>query len=145
MAARNLEGLPVLLPDAFSNNRNVVIVAFQRDHQALVDSWLPFLEGVAANCPDFSFFEVPALKRIWAPARRFIDGGMAAAIGDPTVLRRTFTIYGDLGRLTRSLHLTTTSTIAIVLIDREGVIRWSGVGPFDPSTSDELTRALNHW
>jgi len=36
--ARNLEGVDVDLPDGFIGDRNVVAIAFQRNHQSLVDS-----------------------------------------------------------------------------------------------------------
>jgi hypothetical protein len=39
--ARDLEGRDVTLPDALEGDRNVVIVAFRRHHQDLVDSWVP--------------------------------------------------------------------------------------------------------
>ena len=51
LRARDLEGDDAWLPDAFAGDRNVVIVAFQRRHQALVDSWVPWLEDRAAEIP----------------------------------------------------------------------------------------------
>ncbi|MFY8239176.1 MAG: hypothetical protein ACOVK5_08050, partial [Ilumatobacteraceae bacterium] len=77
--ARNLEGLDVVLPSAFAGERNVVMVAFQRQHQDLVDSWVPWLEQQAAFDTGLRFYEIPTIGRLWAPARRFIDGGMASA------------------------------------------------------------------
>ena len=44
LRARNLEGLDVDLPAAFSGDRNIVVVAFLRNHQTLVDSWVPWFE-----------------------------------------------------------------------------------------------------
>ena len=35
--ARNLEGVDVDLPDGFIGDRNVVAIAFQRNHQSLVE------------------------------------------------------------------------------------------------------------
>jgi hypothetical protein len=77
LAARNLEGLDVRLPVAFAGERNVVIVAFQRKHQDLVDSWVPWLEEHAVADPGLCFYELPTIGRIWAPVRNMIDGGMA--------------------------------------------------------------------
>jgi hypothetical protein len=103
--ARDLEGRDVVLPDAFDGDRNVVIVAFRREHQGLVDSWIPWLEERAAHDPGLRFYELPTIARLWAPMRGFIDGGMATAIKDPTVLRRTLTVYGDRTRLTDPLGI----------------------------------------
>jgi hypothetical protein len=141
--ARNLQGLGVTLPAAFEGDRNVVVVAFTRDHQALVDSWLPWLEAQAAVDPGLRFYEVPTIGRIWAPVRNMIDGGMARAIKDPVVLQRTLTVYGDVNRLTRPLAVTDTSTIAVFLVDADGTVRWSGAGPFTDVSASALGDALH--
>jgi hypothetical protein len=141
--ARNLQGLGVTLPAAFEGERNVVIVAFKRDHQALVDSWLPWLEAQAAVDPGLRFYEVPTIGRIWAPVRTMIDGGMARAIKEPVVLQRTLTVYGDVNRLTRPLAIADTSTIAVFLVDAAGSVLWSGAGPFTDTSSASLGDALH--
>jgi hypothetical protein len=70
----------------------VVIVAFRRQQQELVDSWVPWLEARVADDPDFRFYELPMIGRKLAPMRRFIEGGTAAAIREAVVLRRTLTV-----------------------------------------------------
>ena len=142
VSARNLEGLDAELPGAFTGRRNVVLVAFRRDHQRLVDSWLPWFESEAADDPDLRFYEVPTIARIWAPARRFIDGGMAAAIKVPAVLQRTFTVYGDVSRVTGPLGLRDTSTVAVVFVDGEGRVRWKGRGGLSAESAAGLHDAL---
>jgi hypothetical protein len=141
--ARNLQGLGVTLPAAFDGDRNVVVVAFKRDHQALVDSWVPWLEAQAAVDAGLRFYEIPTIGRIWAPARNMIDGGMARAIKEPVILQRTLTVYGDLNRLTRPLAITDTSTIAVFLVDGDGTVVWSGAGPFTDASAAALSDALH--
>jgi hypothetical protein len=138
IAARDLQGKDVQLPAGFSGERNVVIIAFQRNHQSLVDSWVPWLEEQAAADTGLSFYELPTIGRMWAPARRFIDGGMAAAIREPVILQRTLTIYGDVTRLTRPLGIVDRSTISVLLVDATGSVRWQGWGAFDGATAREL-------
>ncbi len=140
--ARNLLGVDVQLPAAFEGAHNVVLIAFQRNHQSLVDSWVPWLEQQAAADPALRFYEVPTIGRIWAPARRFIDGGMASAIRVPEILRRTLTFYGNVNRVTQPLNIDDRSTIAVVLIDAEGKVGWSGKGGFDPILAADLAQAL---
>jgi len=142
LLARDLEGRDRWLPEAFSGERNVVLVAFQRRHQELVDSWLPWLEARSSQDAGLRFFEVPTIARIWAPVRNFIDGGMAAAIPDPAVRRRTLTLYGDLSRLTGPLQITDRQTITVLLVDRGGQVRWSGTGGYDETRAGELAVAL---
>jgi hypothetical protein len=120
----------------------VVIVAFRRHHQVLVDSWVPWLEARAQADPGLRFYEVPTIGRIWAPVRTMIDGGMARAIGDPVVLRRTLTVYGDVSRLTGPLGITNLETVTVLALDGLGSVRWSGTGGFEPSLAEELEAAL---
>ena len=142
-AARSLEGREVTLPEDFAGERNVVIVAFQRQQQRLVDSWVPWLEARAAIDPGLRFYELPTIGRKWAPVRRFIDGGMAAAIREPVVLRRTLTVYGDVRQVTTPLAIENRSTIALFLVDGSGTVHWSGSGGFDPVTAHSLEVALD--
>jgi len=140
--ARNLEGLDVALPGGFEGERNVVIVAFQRQHQELVDSWVPWLEERAAADPGLRIYELPTIGRRWVPFRRFIDGGMAAAIRDPVILRRTLTIYGNVSLVTRPLGIHDQSTIRIFLVDKSGAVRWCGHGGFAEPVAADLASAL---
>ena len=142
MSARNLEGLDVRLPAAFAGDRNVVMIAFQRQHQSLVDSWVPWLEQQASFDAGLRFYELPTIGRMWAPVRRFIDGGMAAAIRVPAILQRTFTIYGDVGRLTNPLGITDRSTITVLLVDARGKVKWQGNGGFTEDKAEALGVAL---
>lgn len=143
MQARNLEGLDVTLPDAFTGERNIVAIAFRRQHQTLVDSWARWFDEVAPSDPGLRFYEVPTIGRIWAPARRFIDGGMASAIRIPEILQRTLTYYGDVSRVTRPLGITNTSTITIVCVDRLGSVLWSTRGGYTPEHALELEAVLS--
>ncbi len=140
--ARNLEGLDVDLPDGFVGDRNVVAIAFQRQHQSLVDSWVPWFEEHAAVDPGLRFYELPTIGRIWAPVRNFIDGGMAAAIREPVILQRTLTVYGDVNRVTRPLGIDDRSTITLLLVDGSGHVHWRGAGGFTAPLADELETAL---
>jgi len=142
LRARNLEGLDVDLPAAFSGDRNIVVVAFLRNHQTLVDSWVPWFEQQAASDSGLRFYELPTLGRIWAPVRRFIDGGMAAAIREPVILQRTFTIYGDLDRVTEPLAIYDRSTIAVFCVDRLGQVLWRGAGGHSEQLAGELEAVL---
>jgi hypothetical protein len=80
LAARDLDGRAVALPAGLPGDWNVVIVAFRREQQDLVDSWVPWLDQRAAADPRLGFAELPAIGLRWQPARSVIDGGMAAAI-----------------------------------------------------------------
>jgi hypothetical protein len=146
LLARNLEGLEVELPAAFDGHLNVVAIAFRRDHQTLVDSWVPWFDQQAAIHPGLRFYEVPTIGRVWAPVRNFIDGAMASAIREPVILQRTLTVYGDVSRVTTPLGIEDRSTIAVVLVDHTGQVLWLGHGGFSETLARDLETAMadNH-
>jgi hypothetical protein len=81
--ARNLNGRRLALPAGFAGVRNVVIVAFPRWHQPLVDAWFPVLHLLLAAYPDLRAYELPMIASGYRLVRPVIDGGMAVAIPDP--------------------------------------------------------------
>jgi hypothetical protein len=143
LRGRNLLGQDVTLPDAFEGARNVVMVAFQREQQDLVDSWVPTLAAAAASDPELRFYEIPVIGSLFAPARRFIDGGMATAIGDREVLARTITVYGPVNAVTKPLGIRDRSTITVFLLDRDSRIEWSSSGGWSADSEADLRRHLN--
>jgi hypothetical protein len=80
LAARDLEGRSLDLPDAFLGASNVVVVAFRREQQAMVGSWVAWWETIAADYPSLGCFEIPVIATRWSPARAVIDGGMAQVV-----------------------------------------------------------------
>jgi hypothetical protein len=142
LAARDLDGREVALPAALPGERNVVLIAFRRDQQKLVDSWVPWLEQRAATDAGLGFVELPVIGLQWGPARPAIDGGMAAAIRDEATRRRTLTVYTDVRRVTALLGIEDRSTIWLFLVNRAGQVRWRGSGGLDPATAASLDTAL---
>ena len=142
LSARDLDGHDVTLPAGLPGDWNVVIIAFQRQQQELVDSWVPWLEDRAAATPWLRFAELPAIGLQWRAARQVIDGGMSAAIRDQQARQRTLTVYTDLRRVTAPLGISDRNTIWLFLVDRAGQVRWHGSGGRDPVTAASLAEAL---
>jgi len=142
LSARDLEGRDLDLPSAFSLPLTVALIAFDRHQQTLVDSWMPWLEQQMTSHEGLAVVELPTIARRWAPFRPVIDGGMAASIKIPAILQRTWTIYGDVRKVTKPLNITTRSTIALVLVERGGAVLWQGSGPLREDTASQLEAVL---
>lgn len=140
--ARSLERERYDLPGEFEGRRNVAVVAFRREQQQLVDTWLPFLLALEAEHEDLRVYEIPTISQRWAPARWFIDGGMAVGIADREACARTLTSYTDVGRVQRALGLRDGETIATVLTGRDGRIAWMTTGEFTKRVGEDLSAAL---
>lgn len=153
LQARNLEGRTFNLPEDFAGDLNIVLVAFERWHQAVVDSWLPAVETLMARHPRLALYEIPVLSSHYRLMRPFIDGGIAASLHH-RARQRTLTAYTDRGRVVHALELPNHHTVAILLVDRQGRILWRSSGWYDPNEAamlehvlevDPLTSIYYHW
>ena len=87
--AANLEGKRFQLPNDLVGDVNIVIIAFKREHQELVDQWFPFLTILVKNNPRLAFYELPTLNSSYLLIRWMINGGMRSGISDKEARERT--------------------------------------------------------
>lgn len=128
-----------------------MIVAFQRWQQPRVDRWIA--RAVAAGIPPttrgatglvrVAVVELPVLSTAWRPARRFIDGGMTAGIGDPDVLARTITVYTDVAAFQRSLRIPGSDDVHAFVVTRDGAILARGRGDPGDAAWDVIVSTLH--
>ena len=130
------------LPGDLEGELNLLAIVFHRGHQKDVDTWIPLFRELESEVPGLAGYEIPTISGSWRPLRRFIDGGMKAAIPDPLTRRRTVTVYGDVGKVTDGLGLPDRDRIAVVLIDRQGEVLWMARGPLEGDPPIELREAL---
>lgn len=140
--ARDLEGDRYTLPDGLPVGRRLVLVAFRRWHQILVDGWKSRLPSLERDNPDLTVWEVPALGRRYRAARPYIDGGMRAGIIDEDVRLHTLTAYTDLRALLGELAIPDTETVHVYLLGGDGEILWSGDGEADGDKIQSLDAVL---
>jgi hypothetical protein len=143
LAARDLEGRALGLPEAFTGGANVVVVAFRREQQSVVDTWVTWFEAIAAQHPTLRCYEVPVIATRWSPGRRVIDGGMAQAVRAQEARRRTLTVYTDVRRVTDALAITDTSTVTVTVVDGDGWVRGRTTGPAGGSAGADLLATLD--
>jgi hypothetical protein len=138
----NLEGERFVLPSGFKGALNVVLVAFQREQQDDVDSWMPFLKTLGASGRDLRVYELPTLGRRYRMMRPIIDGGMRRGIPDRGVREATVTLYIDKTPFRESLQLRDENRIYALLVDRQGRVHWRAEGRFDERAGAELARRI---
>lgn len=132
LRVRDLEGVDYVIPDDLPGGPHVIILAFQRRHQAIVERWTRPLEAVAGRHPGTEVWEVPSISSGYRLFRSSIDGGMRAGIPSSNVRRHTLTAYTDLRALAKALQLDSLKTVHVFVVDCGGSIRWHGEG--DPSS-----------
>jgi hypothetical protein len=140
--ASNLNGRPFNLPADLEGERNLVIVAFQRHQQALVDSWSPAIADLLARHADLRFYELPVISRGNPLFRAWLDDAMRAGIHDQSAREHTITLYLDKAAFRQALELPHEGTIYALLLDRTGRVLWRGHGEHTPQLTGELEQVL---
>jgi hypothetical protein len=132
----------VTLPPGLEGELNLVLVAFQRWHQDLIDGWLPAIAQIEAGHPGLRHYELPVLPHMGLLSRTFINEGMRAGIPDHGTRASTITLYVDKAQFMKALELPGDHTIYVFLLDRGGNILWRAAGAFDAAKGLEMADAV---
>lgn len=130
------------LPDDLEGDVNLLFVAFRMRHQRDVDRWLTELGDVETSHEGLAVYEVPLLVRYPSFYRRWIDDGMRSGIPDPRTRSRTVTVYTNRRRFLDEVGLADESEILAVLLDKEGRMVWTHVGPETQEALHDLSATL---
>ncbi len=132
----SLAGTKESIPETCRGKVTLVAVAFLRESQGQLDSWLnPFYEKFGKR-DGFMFYEIPMISSGYKFMRFVIDGGMRGGI--PSFKHKhVVTMYGDVEKYLTALHLDPRYGYAF-LLDREGVIRFQSQGTATEQLLQEL-------
>jgi len=142
ITGETLTGRRLELPGEFEAPLTLVFVAFRRDQQPDVDSWLGVAADLEADYPDLRYYELPVISRLYAPAKFVIDGGMRVGIPDRAVRERTVTVYTDKATVRRALDIGDEDDIHAFLLDREGRIYWRAMGSRSDADAADLRETV---
>jgi hypothetical protein len=140
VVGRNLEGLEFRLPRDFGGAVNLVLVAFRREQQALVDTWLPPAAALADSVGNLQYYELPVLSRYYRLARSFIDGGMRAGIADLAARERTITLYIDKRPFREALGISNEDTIYVLVLGSDGRVALMLDGEYSEDKGSSVQR-----
>jgi hypothetical protein len=142
LKAWNLEGRAFSLPADFEGERNLLLIAFQRNQQEQLDTWLKEMKRFEEIDPGLHYYELPTIEKMNSLTRWFIDSGMRRGIPDRNARARTITLYIDKKPFEQALQLPTEKTVYALLVDRSGKVLWRTEGVFDENKANSLREAL---
>jgi hypothetical protein len=138
----NLLRRKVTLPADLEGELNILLIAFQRWQQSVIDTWVQFAMQLEETTEGVSYYELPVIQRMNVLARTFINEGMRAGIPDQVARERTITLYVDKVAFRQALELPSEEDIYVLLVDREGNVIWKEEGTFSPEKGEELAEEL---
>ena len=144
VAGRDINGNDFVVPTDFTGDLNLVLMAFTREHQYDVNTWLPHARELESSRQGFSVYEVPTLWEMNWFQRRQLDFWMSTGIRDPVARATTITLYTDLQAMRAALAIPDFDTIQVLLVDRDGLVVWRSEGTFSKAKFEDLTATLIH-
>jgi hypothetical protein len=139
---RNLNTQDLILPGDLSGEARLLVIAFKREQQQLVETWLPFLKELESRQPAFRYYELPVLPGGLKLIRGIIDGGMSRGITDSVARERTITIYTDTEEFRANLGIPSNETIQLLLLDSAGYVRFRTDGAMADKKAGQLRQAV---
>ncbi len=128
LKAANLNGEEMAMPGGFAGERNLVLIAFQREQQKDIDTWLKLIPPVAQAHPEMRYYEIPTIQKMNGMVRFFINNGMRGGIPDKEQRARTITLYIDKAPFKQALAIESEATVYAILLDRAGKVIWRESG-----------------
>jgi len=138
----NLDRKEFKFPQDFEGDLNLLIVAFQQNHQSTVNTWIPKVQALEADIPGFIYYELPTIKEMTTMSRAFINEGMRAGIPDQTARERTITLYINKDEFNTALNIPDEEDIYLFLVEKDGKIIWREIGTFEEKKAIGLEEIL---
>ncbi len=139
LQGEHLTGKPARLPTAASGKTTLILLGFTYASRVPVEAWGRWFRDTIGVGADRTFFEVPMIGGMAKMGRWFIDRGMRK--GTPAALHENvITVYTKTGDWKKRLAVSSLNDkdAFLIVLDRDGVVRWLHHGPFDAARAQEL-------
>ena len=143
LQASDLNKRKIELPGGLAGELNVLLVAFQREQQKDVDTWLPLLPALVKAHPKLAYYEIPVISRSNSLLRWIIDNGMRGGIPDKQQRARTITLYLDKKPFLETLEISSEDRIYVLVVNKSGKVLWRTEGVASQEKLESLAAFLN--
>jgi hypothetical protein len=140
IAAENLNERAMTLPADLPAEKTLVLMAFQREQQEEVDTWIKGMDLTNAKLP---WLEVPVVGAAGSFRRGVVNGGMRMGIRDEAVRERIVTLFTDRVALLRTMGLPGEGKVVLALVmNRSGEVLAQAQGRHSSEKAQLLLAAL---
>jgi len=136
-----LSGRPALLPDAASGRVALLALGFTYDSRFAVEAWIKRFRTDYGDNPQTTFYEIPMIGGMAQLGKWFIDSGMRR--GTPKADHdHVITVYGNMSPWKERVAFKTPDAAYLILLDKDGSVRWRHSGAFTEADYQRLTAAM---
>jgi len=140
LEGESLSGHKEVLPDAARGKVTLVAMGFTYESRRPVEAWTKRFRQEFGQNPETAFFEVPMISGMARLAKLFIDSGMRRGTAKEDH-DKVITVYGGASDWKQRLAVADTDAAYLILLDREGRVRWRHAGLFAENVWPELKEA----
>jgi len=138
---KDLNGKPWKAPTHFPAERTLVILGFEQEQQAAIDTWTA---GMALSQPGNTvpWIEMPVIDEPGMVMRWIIDTGMQRGIAGEDARSHVWTAYTDRKAFLRSCRIDSVNDIHVLVVTRDGAILAMESGRHTDAAAARLLTAL---
>jgi len=141
LSGKNLNGKQYNLPKDLPSEKTLVLIAFEREQQAILDSWYQGLDLINSSIP---WIEVPVISKPYKLGSFIIDSGMRRGIPNPRVRDKVITLYTNREAFAHSMGFEYDNQAAYVaVIDRSGKNLGIVKGSYDQDKAKKILKLLD--
>ncbi len=138
----NLLRQTVHFPKDLPARFNLLLIPFFQYQQQSVNTWIPTAQRLEASEIEFTYFELPTIRKMNPLNQFFINEGMRAGIPNQHSREHTITLYLDKAAFRQALRIDNEDEITILLVSRSGQILWRTTGNYTKEKEQALQQIL---
>lgn len=140
ITTRDLNAKSATFPAELPGPNTVVLIAFHREQQSVLDVWIRKLRLKQPGSP--AWIEMPVVPDYGSLWRTFVNKGMRSGIVTTEARSRVFTVFGSRDKFRATLNLPTSDQVYVLLVRRDGTIVARADGRYTSSKARKLLKVL---
>lgn len=137
---KDLNGRQLSFPKRLPAERTMVLIAFKREQQSDLDTWINALGLKSPGAP--AWIEMPVIANYGSIFRSFVDNGMRSGIVSKSDRARVFTLYADPSKFRSRLNLPTDRQVYVLVVNRTGAVLGQAAGTYSKKRAAVIFRAM---
>jgi len=138
---RDLNGNPWKAPAGFPADRTIVILGYEQEQQAAIDTWTAGM-GLTEPGNRLPWIEMPVIEEPGMVMRWIIDTGMQRGIPEKDARGHVWTAYTDRKAFLKSCGIDSVDDIHVLVVARDGAILALESGRHTANAAARILRVL---
>jgi hypothetical protein len=138
---KDLNGKPWKAPADFPADRTLVILGYEQEQQAAIDTWTAGM-GLTKPAHTLPWVEMPVIDEPGLVMRWIIDTGMQSGIPGKDARSHVWTAYTDRKAFLKSCGIDSVNVIHVLVVARDGAILAMESGPHTDKAAARILKVL---